>query len=171
MADIGRGLDLNTLLRQAVPFLAALIAAILFWFIYPLSPGKMLFSESSTEFEMVSAKWIEAWNSSLTKTESKGETQETHEGQEASYLLPSDTRELVDEDLQGLDEWTTTLAINELYARYGLVFGVADIDDYFAKQPWYVPDPSIVAEDISFTDVERHNLDVLVAYAKANGWR
>lgn len=89
------------------------------------------------------------------------------------YILPSDSRLLTEEDLAGLDQWTSTLAINELYARHGCQFGVAEIQDYFASQAWYAPDPNVTTESAAaaFTDVERANLDLLVAHAQANGWR
>ncbi|WP_080800189.1 YARHG domain-containing protein [Arabiibacter massiliensis] len=173
MANEGSTSSSSLFARRIVPFAAAAVAALLFWFLYPLAPGKIVFPHASDEFEMASLEWAGAWNrmGASSSDEPVVEDEEPVEAQDMGYILPSDSVELADEDVQGLDEWTCTLAINELYARYGLVFGDADIDSYFALQEWYVPDSSITAEDISFTDVERHNLDVLVAYAEANGWR
>ena len=90
-----------------------------------------------------------------------------------TYILPSNSRLLTEEDLAGLDQWTSTLAINELYARYGCQFGVAEVQAHFESQPWYAPDPNASTEmaAAAFTDIERANLDLLVAHAQANGWR
>ena len=87
-----------------------------------------------------------------------------------TYILPSNSRLLTEEDLAGLDQWTSTLAINELYARYGCQFGIAEVQEHFESQPWYANVSTEMAA-AAFTDIERANLDLLVAHAQANGWR
>ena len=45
---------------------------------------------------------------------------------------------------------------NEIYARHGRVFKDADLQKYFAAQPWYKPDPTFTDEKLS--EIEIANL-------------
>ena len=65
-----------------------------------------------------------------------------------------------------------TLALNEIYARYGLMFNTTSIQQYFNSKDWYVP--SIKPghfDDSQFNDYERHNVDTIVNYMKEKGYR
>ena len=65
---------------------------------------------------------------------------------EADYILPkSDKEKLTRADLEGLTKEQLRLARNEIYARHGMIFGVDDLDKYFATKSWYKP-------TISYTD-------------------
>lgn len=83
------------------------------------------------------------------------------------YILPdSATRELTRNDLTGLSKEQLRLARNEIFARYGVVFGVADLDDYFSKQSWFEPKMTIdefqTSTDISMSAIEEKNLSIIV---------
>ncbi len=68
------------------------------------------------------------------------------EPKDSTYILPdSDSRKLKKSDLQGLNKKQLRLARNELFARHGVVFDVADLDNYFATKSWY--EPKITLED------------------------
>lgn len=65
---------------------------------------------------------------------------------DAEYILPkSGTEKLTRADLEGLTKEQLRLARNEIYARHGMIFGVDDLDKYFATKSWYKP-------TVSFTD-------------------
>lgn len=65
---------------------------------------------------------------------------------DAEYILPkSGTEKLTRADLEGLTKEQLRLARNEIYARHGMIFGVDDLDNYFATKSWYKP-------TVSFTD-------------------
>lgn len=65
---------------------------------------------------------------------------------DSEYILPkSDTEKLTRADLEGLTKEQLRLARNEIYARHGMIFGVDDLDNYFATKSWYKP-------TVSFTD-------------------
>ena len=67
---------------------------------------------------------------------------------DAEYILPqSDKEKLTRADLEGLTKEQLRLARNEIYARHGMIFGVTDLDNYFAAKSWYKP-------RISFTDFD-----------------
>ena len=67
---------------------------------------------------------------------------------ESEYVLPnSDKEKLTRADLEGLTKEQLRLARNEIYARHGMIFGVQDLDNYFASKSWYKP-------TVSFTDFD-----------------
>ncbi len=83
------------------------------------------------------------------------------------YILPdSATRELTRNDVAGLSKEQLRLARNEIFARYGVTFGVADLDDYFAKQPWFEAKMTIdefqANTEISMSAIEEKNLSFIV---------
>lgn len=62
------------------------------------------------------------------------------ETEDSEYILPnSDTVRLTKSDLQGLSKEELRLARNEIFARHGMIFGVADLDAYFGAKSWYKP--------------------------------
>ena len=68
------------------------------------------------------------------------------EESDSEYILPKSEKEkLTRADLEGLTKEQLRLARNEIYARHGMIFGVDDLDQYFATKSWYKP-------TISFTD-------------------
>lgn len=65
---------------------------------------------------------------------------------DSEYVLPkSGTEKLTRADLEGLTKEQLRLARNEIYARHGMIFGVDDLDQYFATKSWYKP-------TVSYTD-------------------
>lgn len=89
------------------------------------------------------------------------------------YILPdSDTDYISESEIEGMSKEELTLALNEIYARYGLMFNTTSIQEYFNSKSWYVP--SIKPghfDDSQFNDYERHNVDTIVNYMKEKGYR
>lgn len=89
------------------------------------------------------------------------------------YILPdSDTEYISESEIEGMSKEELTLALNEIYARYGLMFNTTSIQQYFNSKDWYVP--SIKPghfDDSQFNDYERHNVDTIVNYMKEKGYR
>jgi hypothetical protein len=52
-------------------------------------------------------------------------------------VADSSTRLLGSADLAGLDKSSLKIARNEIYARHGFAFKTKDMQDHFAKCPWY----------------------------------
>ena len=74
-----------------------------------------------------------------TDTEEKP-TSEDSTASDTDYILPkSDKEKLTRADLEGLTKEQLRLARNEIYARHGMIFGVDDLDKYFATKSWYKP--------------------------------
>lgn len=78
-----------------------------------------------------------------------------------SYILPnSDKEKLTRADLEGLTKEQLRLARNEIYARHGMIFGVSDLDNYFATKTWYKPAISFADFDdkVEMSIVEEQNI-------------
>lgn len=87
------------------------------------------------------------------------------------YLFPdSDTRELTEADIAGMDKETIQLAINEIYARRGYAFS-NDSDtaraarEYFMSKDWYQPTiETMVETEAAFSDIEQKNVIFLARH-------
>lgn len=87
------------------------------------------------------------------------------------YVLPeSDTRELTEDDVAGMDRDTIQLAINEIYARRGYAFSndsesARAAREYFSQKDWYEPTIESMEEtQATFSDIERKNINFLVEH-------
>ncbi|MBP3869719.1 MAG: YARHG domain-containing protein [Faecalicoccus sp.] len=90
-----------------------------------------------------------------------------------SFLIPdSNTRYISSSELSGFSYDDCQLAINEIYARHGRKFVTPEIQAYFNNQSWYTPTIEAANFDNSMlSDVERANVETIVAYETAMGWR
>lgn len=93
---------------------------------------------------------------------------ETEETTDDDYIFPSDRQYITEADMTGWDQNTALLARNEIYARHGYVFQTQEIQNYFAAKDWYTPNPSYDGSGLS--DVEKANVDAILAYEQKNGW-
>ena len=102
---------------------------------------------------------------------SLGSDEDTYDNDD--YILPdSDIEYISVSEIEGMSKEILTLALNEIYARYGLMFNTTSIQKYFNSKSWYVP--SIKPghfDDSQFNDYERHNVDTIVNYMKEKGYR
>lgn len=83
------------------------------------------------------------------------------------YVLPaSGVRKLTEEDIEGMDQETIQLAINEIYAKNGYDFTPKpSIREYFLQKSWYHPTVSTADEaQANFSDVEKYNVDFLAQH-------
>ena len=93
-------------------------------------------------------------------TQNQDDTQDEEESA-SEYILPeSNTRLLTEDDLSGLSKEELRLARNEIFARYGMIFGVEDLDSYFTSKSWY--EPKVASGDfydqVEMTMTEEQNL-------------
>lgn len=94
--------------------------------------------------------------------------------EESGYLWPTDSQYITDADLSGFSRKEIMLMRNELYARYGCSFRDEEIRTYFESRSWYKPNPDLLAVDFLrewFNEYETANLDTILNYEKAQGWR
>lgn len=83
----------------------------------------------------------------------------------SEYILPnSSTQRLTRADLTGLTKEELRLARNEIYARHGMIFGAADLANYFATKSWYTP--TVAYDDfydkVTISDIEAANVSLIV---------
>ena len=91
----------------------------------------------------------------------------------STFIVASDTTEFVLPDsnarlytaneAQQLDDWELVTAINELYARQGLIFNDPDVAEYFQSKSWYVPTRAFddFEESSPFNYIEQQNVNTL----------
>lgn len=87
---------------------------------------------------------------------------------ESYYIFPSDHQYITEADMSSWDQNTALLARNEIYARHGYVFQTQEIQNYFAQQPWYVPDSNFSTDSLSA--VEKTNVETISTYEQKMGW-
>jgi YARHG domain len=76
----------------------------------------------------------------------------------------SSTRALTEKDVENLKNEELRIMRNEIYARHGYSFKLADMRDHFDKLDWYMP----LAVDITtkLTKVEKNNAALIKRYEK-----
>ncbi|HEX7261194.1 MAG TPA: YARHG domain-containing protein, partial [Luteolibacter sp.] len=76
----------------------------------------------------------------------------------------SSTRVLAAKDVENLKNEELRIMRNEIYARHGYSFKLADMREHFDKLDWYMP----VAIDITtkLTKVEKSNAELIKRYEK-----
>lgn len=89
----------------------------------------------------------------------------TDEVDKSEYILPdSNSKKLTRADLEGLTKEELRLARNEIYARYGMIFGAEDLKEYFGSKSWY--EPKIPYDDfydeVEIGEIEAANVNLIV---------
>ena len=83
------------------------------------------------------------------------------------YILPSNEREITQDDFSNLSKSEVRFALNEMFARHGWHFNqVGDFYDYFMKQSWYKPDLSLenpLQAEKKMSELEIKNLIIIKA--------
>ena len=103
------------------------------------------------------------------ETEVQEEPENNDVAAEADYLLPnSSEKELTQEDLAGLTKEQLRFARNEIYARNGMIFGVDDLDNYFAEKSWYTPKYSSdeFYDKVEMSIIEETNVEFILQVEK-----
>lgn len=97
--------------------------------------------EDKTEEEQEEPKTEEPKTEEPDKTTDDGEAknEEAETQVDASeYIFPeSDIRLLTREEVEAHTKEELRLGRNEIFARHGMIFGVSDLDAYFATKSWY----------------------------------
>lgn len=93
-----------------------------------------------------------------------------HPASSSGYLLPdSDSMNLTTSDISGLSDDEMRLAIYEIFARHGKVFQDQAVNNYFQAFGWY--QPSSAYDESALNAYEKFNLNLLIDYQKATGYR
>lgn len=82
------------------------------------------------------------------------------------YIIPtSGTKLLAKNDVQNMSKQQLALARNEIYARHGRQFRMAEFRDYFAKKSWYKENPNYNYdnEGSNLNEIEAKNVVLLLS--------
>lgn len=85
------------------------------------------------------------------------------------YLWPTDSAYIEFADLSSYSRKQVAAIRNEIYARHGYVFKTREWSNYFNQRSWYTPNYSYTDDWLS--DIERTNIETIVAYEKSQGWK
>ncbi len=108
-------------------------------------------TESSTNNQNNSSSESTIENNAIVTTETNN----------SEYILPSDTKEITEVDLIGMDYDTLNKAYNEIFARHGHDFTSKALKDYFNEQSWYKPINGKIVGVSELTEVENKNLNTI----------
>lgn len=92
-----------------------------------------------------------------------------HASANGHFLENSDTVNLTIDDIKHLTRYEMRLAIYEIFARHGKIFSDQAVNGYFGRYTWYQPNESF--DESTLNEVEEYNLNLLVEYQKAMGYR
>lgn len=75
------------------------------------------------------------------------------------------SKRVTDQDLNGMDGYTLDIMRNSIFARHGRRFINPGLQEYFNKQPWYVPkySPQEFPSNL-LSDLERRNVEYISEY-------
>jgi hypothetical protein len=82
------------------------------------------------------------------------------------YIIPqSGTKILTKDDIKDLTKDQLALARNEIYARHGRTFQMAEFKDYFTKKSWYSENPNYDYDNESsnLNEIEAKNVVFLLS--------
>jgi len=94
------------------------------------------------------------------------------EATENEYIFNGDTEEITREQLKKMDRNETFIALDELYARHGMIFENEYVQKVFEKQLWYSPktyDMNVAFEE--FNEMELLNHQIIVDYQREKRYR
>lgn len=102
------------------------------------------------------------------KDEAESGSEET-KADDSEYIFPeSNTRLLTRDEVEALSKEELRLARNEIFARYGMIFG-GDLGEYFSSKSWYTP--KISGEDfydkVEMSLIEEENI-ILIQEVEAS---
>lgn len=91
--------------------------------------------------------------------------------EKADHLVYTDNIRYTKEELSWLDSYGLCITRNEIYARHGRMFSDQNIQDYFNRKSWYVPQTSSKDFDESaLNEVEKYNVELIRSYELQQGY-
>lgn len=90
----------------------------------------------------------------------------------SQFLFDSANQYITTDYLSQCTRDEVVIILNEMYARHGYIFKDAELREYFNSQSWYSgTEPSMEVAYSRFNAIEIKNVDTIVAYQRAMGWR
>lgn len=95
-------------------------------------------------------------NANNKKDKSKNLNKKSESEKDDSYLFPSDTNLIPNEELEAFDSKKLTLLKNEIYARHGYKFTNKEMKKYFDDKNWYKENSDFSLKLLN--DIEKENI-------------
>ena len=93
-----------------------------------------------------------------------------HPSSASGFLLPdSNSMNLTTNDISHLSDDEMRLAIYEIFARHGKIFQDQAVNNYFQAFSWYQPSSNY--DESALNAYEKYNLNLLIEYQIAKGYR
>lgn len=102
----------------------------------------------------------------------KGNEKSSNRYEKADHLSYTTTIKYTAQDLSLLDSYGLKITRNEIYARHGRMFNDQELQEYFQRQKWYVPQTASNDFDSScLNEVEKYNVELIRTYEQQVGGR
>lgn len=100
----------------------------------------------------------------------KGNEKSSNRYEKADHLSYTTTIKYTAQDLSLLDSYGLKITRNEIYARHGRMFNDQELQEYFQRQKWYVPQTASNDFDTScLNEVEKYNVELIRTYEQQVG--
>ena len=125
-------------------------------------------SETDNKEEVFSADENE---NASSDEEADGETEDRiYRYEKAQHLSYTTTVKYTIQNLSVLDSYGLKITRNEIYARHGRIFNDQELQEYFQRQNWYVPQTaSNDFDDSCLNEVEKYNIQLISTYEQQAG--
>lgn len=100
----------------------------------------------------------------------QGNEKSSNRYEKADHLSYTMVTKYTLEDLSILDSYGLKITRNEIFARHGRMFNDQELQEYFKRQQWYVP--QIAANDFDtscLNEVEKYNVNLISVYEEQIG--
>ena len=100
----------------------------------------------------------------------QGNEKSSNRYEKADHLSYTTVTKYTLEDLSILDSYGLKITRNEIFARHGRIFNDQELQEYFKRQQWYVP--QIAANDFDtscLNEVEKYNVNLISVYEEQIG--
>ena len=100
----------------------------------------------------------------------QGNEKSSNRYEKADHLSYTTVTKYTLQDLSILDSYGLKITRNEIFARHGRMFNDQELQEYFKRQQWYVP--QIAANDFDtscLNEVEKYNVDLISVYEEQIG--
>lgn len=102
----------------------------------------------------------------------KGDDKSSNRYEKAKHLSYTTTIKYTIQDLSLLDSYGLKITRNEIFARHGRMFNDQELQEYFQRQQWYVPQTaSNDFDDSCLNEVEKYNVELISTYEQQIGGR
>lgn len=121
------------------------------------------------------AKLVAAADTEVSEADARvyliqGNEKSSNRYEKADHLSYTTVTKYTLQDLSILDSYGLKITRNEIFARHGRMFNDQELQEYFKRQQWYVP--QIAANDFDtscLNEVEKYNVNIISVYEEQLG--